>query len=55
MKTKKTFEVFYFTCNLKYMKVSLFEISYKKKLLHDIILFLYAPVYNIVLTNFKSL
>ncbi len=41
--------MFYFTCNdLKYMKVSLFEISYKKKLLfHDILIYWDAPVYNI--------
>ncbi len=32
-KIKNTFEIFYITCmNLKYMNVSLFEISYKKKM-----------------------
>ncbi len=30
--------------NLKYMKVSLFEISYKKKLFHDILIYWDAPV-----------
>ncbi len=31
--------------NLEYMKVSLFEISYKKnELFHDILIFLDAPV-----------
>ncbi len=33
--------------NLEYMKVSLFEISYKKKeLFHDILFFWDAPVYE---------
>ncbi len=32
--------------NLKYMKVSLFEITYKKKLtFHDILIYWDAPVY----------
>ncbi len=30
--------------NLKYMKVSLFEISYKKKLFHNILIYWDAPV-----------
>ncbi len=44
--------------NLKYMKVSLFEISYKKKneLFHDILIYWDAPVYaiNILIERFIS-
>ncbi len=38
--------MFYFTCNeSKYMKVSLFEITYKKKwTFHNILIYWYAPV-----------
>ncbi len=37
--------------NLKYMKVSLFEISYKKKYFHDILIYWDAPVYAYTMQN----